>query len=259
LLIDEIASAVRAVGAKVLQCRDEGKIDGTWHGPQFKAEADLIADECMRESLRRIENIPLISEEDVGSQREDRPFRYWLIDPIDGTASFAHGFAGFVCQAALVEGGQALLSAVVAPALNRIYTAELGKGSFLNGKRITAKPVLATQLTLVDNYPEPRGVAARLFRDLPCAHYVESGSIGLKICMVADGTADLFVKDVVVRDWDVAAPLLVIREAGGFLRQYSGAEFVFSGSYEKQGLIATTSQALIERIDSLRRQPQTSH
>jgi len=86
---------------------------------------------------------------------------------------------------------------------------------------------------------------------VPCAKYLESGSIGLKICMVAQGVADLFVKDVTVRDWDVAAPHLVLSEAGGVLRRFDGQEFELAGSFEKLGLIAAASQALQAHVNEV--------
>ena len=248
LVQPELASAMRLVGAKILECREQGNAGGKWEDTQFKAEADLIADECLRGELRRIADMPIVSEEDVASQSVDRPAEYWLIDPIDGTASFAQGFPGFVSQAAWIRCGQPWVAAVYAPALKRLYMAEQGKGATVNGQPMSVRACSRQQLTLVDNYPQPRGVAERIFRDLHCAKYLESGSIGLKICLVAEGTADIFVKDVYLRDWDVAAPNLVLQEAGGVLTQFRGQAFDYQGGYEKQGLVATTSVMLLQEI-----------
>ena len=177
--------------------------------------------------LLRLADIPIVSEEDVASQSSDRPTEYWLVDPIDGTASFASGYDGFVCQAAWMRDGHPWLASVYVPALDRVYLAERGMGATMNGRPIAVRPVDMRQLTLVDNYPEPRGVAKRLFRDLHFSKYLESGSIGLKICLVADGAADVFVKDVTVKDWDIAAPHLVLQEAGGVLTQFTGQTFEY--------------------------------
>jgi len=248
LIQSDLAAAMELVGAKILHCRKQGITGGKWEGTQFKAAADLIADECMRAELTRIADIPIVSEEDISSQIADRPSQYWLIDPIDGTASFAQGFSGFVCQAAWIRSGQPWLASVYAPALGRLYMAEQGKGASVNGQPILVKPFNREQLTLVDNYPEPRGVAERLFRDFQCAKYLESGSIGLKICLVAEGTADIFVKDVRLRDWDVAAPHLVLQEAGGVLTQFTGEAFEYGGGYEKHGLVVASSAALLDEV-----------
>jgi 3'(2'), 5'-bisphosphate nucleotidase len=244
----QLAMAVQKTGIKILECQQQGNISGKWEGTQFKAAADLIADECLRGELWRIAQIPVISEEDDLLLHDDRPSRYWLIDPIDGTASFAHGFSGFVCQAALMVDGEPSLASVYAPALKKLYAAERGRGATLNGRPLRVKPLDRTLLSLVDNYPEPRGVAERLYRDLACARYVESGSIGLKICLVAEGVADIFIKDVCVRDWDIAPPYLILQEAGGIIAQYSGQPFEFRREYEKLGLIAASSLTVFYEI-----------
>jgi 3'-phosphoadenosine 5'-phosphosulfate (PAPS) 3'-phosphatase len=246
----KLALALRQVGATILQCRERGITGGKWEGTQFKATADAIADECLRDELRRLAEMPIVSEEDVSSQSTDRPAEYWLIDPIDGTASFAGGFLGFVCQAAWMRDGQPWLASVYAPALERLYLAERGKGATVNGRPIAVKPVDRQHLTLVDNYPQPKGVAERLFRDLQIAEYLESGSIGLKICLVAEGAADIFIKDVSVRDWDVAAPHLVLQEAGGVLTQFTGQTFDYQAGYEKHGVVATSSLPLLDEVSA---------
>jgi 3'(2'), 5'-bisphosphate nucleotidase/myo-inositol-1(or 4)-monophosphatase len=211
----------------------------------------VIADECLRGELLRLADIPIVSEEDVASQSSHRPTEYWLIDPIDGTASFASGYDGFVCQAAWMRDGHPWLAAVYAPALERLYLAERNRGAMVNGRPIAVKLVDMRQLTLVDNYPEPRGVAKRLFRDLHFSKYLESGSIGLKICLVAEGTADVFVKDVTVKDWDIAAPHLVLQEAGGVLTQFAGQTFEFQAGYEKNGLVVTSSGPLLREVSEV--------
>jgi 3'-phosphoadenosine 5'-phosphosulfate (PAPS) 3'-phosphatase len=99
---------------------------------------------------------------------------------------------------------------------------------------------------LIDNTPEPRGATQVVFERLRCTGYVESGSISLKICRIADGTADVFVKDITVRDWDIAPAHLVIGEAGGVLQGLHGAaEIAYSGSYERGGIVAAASAELL--------------
>jgi len=219
--------------------------------PGPSRQAELVADKQLRTELRRVADIAIVSEEDIGSQSEHRPREYWLIDPIDGTASFAQGFSGFVCQAALIREGTPQLSGVYAPVLDKLYLAARGGGATVNGRSMKVRPVSRQRLTLVDNYPQPRGVAGHLFHDLHCTDYLESGSIGLKICLVAEGAADVFVKDVRVRDWDVAAAHLVLQEAGGALTQFTGQNFDYHGSYEKHGLVVTSSGELLRKVATL--------
>lgn len=147
--------------------------------------------------------------------------------------------------------GLPYLAGVFAPALDKLYMAISGEGVTLNDNPIRVRRVDMQQLSLVDNYPQPRGVAARLMHDLKCAEYLESGSIGLKICLVAEGRADIFVKDVRVRDWDIAAPQLILEEAGGVLVQFNSQIFDYGGGYDKHGLITVSSHKLLDQIKEI--------
>lgn len=243
-LLAPLTAAVLEVGVLLREWRaDAAAVRGVWEGSQFKAEADERAHRELSGRLAALApGVPVLSEEDAASQVSARPGRHWLIDPIDGTASYAHGFPGYVTQAALMEGARPVLSAVYAPENDVMYAAVRGLGATRNGvlmPRLGPAP-LGTG-ALVDNTPEPRGIAARAHARFGFAEYLECGSIALKLCRVAEGSARLFVKDVPVRDWDVAAPMLVLEEAGAGLVRLDGTGFGFRGSYESTGLIGASS------------------
>lgn len=246
-MIEPLKKILKEVGTALLKW--QGRAGGEWQGMQLKTEADREAHQALVVALTALLDVPVLSEEDPESHAEIRPDKYWLIDPIDGTASLAGGFDGFVTQAALMENGTPVLAAVYAPVLDRMYTAEKGAGAFCNGERIQVAQD-ENRLILVDNYPEPRATAAEMMEKLPCTGYLESGSISLKILRVADGSADLFFKDVVVRDWDVGAPVLILEEAGGTFTTVDGQPYPFSGNLEKQGLIAARSKEICEKAAS---------
>lgn len=242
-LLAGVAAALEALGEELLAWRAAGATSGQWQGPQYKAEADARAHHRLAEALRALTpDVPVLSEEDEAGHDGARPARHWLIDPIDGTASWAGGFAGFVTQAALMDGEAVALSAVRAPALGLTYAALPGGGATLNGAPLHAARPAGRRL-LVDNYPEPRGIAAAAMTELGCTGYVESGSLALKMLRVADGTADLFIKDVVVRDWDMAAPSLIVAEAGAAFLRLDGSRWRFAGAMEKPGGIVTAANA----------------
>jgi 3'(2'), 5'-bisphosphate nucleotidase len=247
-MIEQLQMILRTVGTDLLRWR--GNAGGEWHGAQLKTEADREAHQALSAALIALLELPVLSEEDPASHTDPRPDRYWLIDPIDGTASLAGGFDGFVTQAALMENGEPVLAAVYAPAFDWMYTAKKGSGAFLNGELIRVSTD-ENRLILVDNYPEPKGTAARMMTELGCTGYLESGSISLKILRVADGSADLFFKDIVVRDWDVGAPWLILKEAGGFFTTTDGGAYPFSGALEKTGLIAAHSAELCQKTSSI--------
>ncbi len=250
-LIDRVQDILREVGTTLLTMRAQGPVLGTWHATQLKSEADLIAEALIMRGLRALTpSLLVVSEEDLSSHSVERLIRYWLVDPIDGTASFCGGYEGFVTQIALMEGARPVLSVVYGPALDIMYLAEWGGGASANGSKLTLD-WLGDDVVLTDNYPEPRGIAKLVHEQLPCVNYLESGSIGLKICRVANGQADLFVKDVKVRNWDLAPGHLILHEAGGVLVDLQGRGIDYGGGMEQSGgLIAAASQSLADRVTS---------
>ncbi|WP_249872151.1 3'(2'),5'-bisphosphate nucleotidase CysQ family protein [Oceanobacillus saliphilus] len=238
-MIEEIMDIVISTGKLIVKNSEVGS-KGKWKGTQFKSKADQIAHEALFRLLHQLDNIPIISEEESTSLVEKRPRRYWLIDPIDGTASFVQGFSGFVTQVALMEDNKPVMAAIYAPKLDSLYSAVKGEGAYHNGSRLFLKGKDNID-TLIDNYPYPNGLAKKVYDQFSCSNYIECGSISLKICKVADATADLFVKDVIVRDWDIAAPQLILEEAGGFLSDIQGNTFFYNDQYNNNGLVASNS------------------
>ena len=252
-MLDVLETILGRLGAHMLAWRSQGLTQGRWEGAQLKAWADEHAHAFLLAELgQAFPGIPVLSEEDESLHGIDRPDEYWLIDPIDGTASFCGGFDGFVTQAALMRHSAPAVAGVHAPALGLMYTAQLGGLAKCNGRVLatlegTCKPVL------IDNYPEPRGVAKRLYDELPCRGYIESGSLGLKICRVADRTAGLFVKDVIVKDWDLAPGQLVLECAGGVLTDFNGTPVDYQDGFERFGVVASADTGLARRVDTWRR------
>ena len=238
---DQLAEIITKVGREIKKNRSLAG-DSKWDGDQLKTKADIFAHTILKYELLSLQKIPIISEEDVETHLIYRPDKYWIIDPIDGTRSFADGYPSWVTQVALVENGVVVNAAIYAPDLDLLYLASLGNGAFLNGDRIIVKNSDMNQIRLIDNYPEPRGIAEKMMKMIPCKSYIESGSISLKICWIADGSADLFVKDVTIRDWDVAAPMLVLEEAKGILRTGYGKTFLLSNNFDKFGLVVSSSK-----------------
>jgi 3'(2'), 5'-bisphosphate nucleotidase len=242
-----VVEAVIALGAKLAAWRSDEKMRQYVNREQHKLAADYAADAFLRETLRKLTpDIPIVSEEDA-DHFSARASLYWLLDPIDGTASWRGGFPGFVTQLALVADGEPRFGVVRAPILDKTFVADTDGRAFLNGARLPARQP-AERIVVTDNTPEPHGICVPVMRSLGTNGYHESGSLGLKMCLVADGTADLFVKDVVVRDWDVAPALAVLRSVGALLTQANGSPFLLAGAYDKPGgLLVARDRTLWER------------
>ena len=250
-LLKAVAGAVVEVGALLREWRsDPSARSGVWEGSQFKAEADAMAHRALSQRLTAIDaRIPVVSEEDPASLSRERPPRYWLIDPIDGTASYVHGFDGYVTQAALVIGESPEVAAVFAPESGVLYTAVRGRGARRDGVPLPGSPPAPPgHGVLTDNTPEPAGIARRVYDRFGYGEYLESGSISLKLCLIAEGAAHLFVKDVPVRDWDVAAPGLVLAETGGLVTRLDGTAFTYRGDFEHAGLVGAADPSTCRAV-----------
>jgi 3'(2'), 5'-bisphosphate nucleotidase len=247
-MIEILKSAVQKSGEALLSLRNDRVFEGEWKGPQYKAKADILINNSLTEKLNRAApEIPVVSEEDPASLAHIGNDPYFIIDPIDGTASFVHGFDGFVTQAAYVNKGIVEAAAICVPVSGDIYWAVRGQGAYKNTGRLHIADPLQWK-TLIDNYPEPRGITEIAYRELQFQNYVESGSISLKICRVADGTADIFFKDVAVQQWDIAAPHLVLAESGGSLVPLSGKAADYTVHEEYKGIVAANSARHAKRL-----------
>lgn len=238
--ISELAAIVTNVGQYLIQLKINGVVNGSWQGSQFKSEADILAQVRLTELLALLApDIPVFGEEDK-ERVTNFPDVYWIVDPIDGTASFINGFSGYVTQAALMHNFKPIYAAIFAPEMNLLYLAQRGKGATLNGETIK-RPLATSSISLIDNYPVPKGIAKALYDGLQCKKYIESGSIGLKIARIADSTATLFFKNTLIRDWDLAAPHLVLAEAGGILTNSIGEEIMYGrNEMNHEGCIAAS-------------------
>ena len=157
------------------------------------------------------------SYEDDGSWAGG-PSPYWTIDALDGTRSFVDGYDGFCVQVAFVIGGEPCLGVICEPVSRRVYLGVAGATE--SGWPQNPRFVDSTR---------PGGEAGALFDRLG-GRFVECGSIGLKICRVAEGSADVFMKRFRFKLWDVAPGEVILREAGGSLGNWEGKPFDYLAS-----------------------------
>lgn len=211
-LFDQVCEAVKSLANEL----HANQSNPTWKKIEnhvgFKTVADQIMHEKYLHALHLIDPHTAVFSEEVPHTLADRPDRYWLIDPIDGTRSWEGGFEGYVSQVALIEGSKAVFGAICQPAENRFWRSD----------QILSKAPFAKHLRIIDNYPSPTGIAAKLKDHLPDSAYIECGSLGLKSILTLQAYADIFVKDTIVRDWDIAPALAFIVQNGGFINDLQG-------------------------------------
>lgn len=184
-----------------------------------------------------------LAEESGKSQNFHTDDIIWVVDPLDGTVNFAHNLPIFSVSIAAVKNNEILTGVVYHPILNELFVAEKGKGAFLNDKPISVSKNadLATSF-LVTGFPyDPNTTHKKCicsFSDfigmgIPVRRL---GSAALDLAYVANGRFDGFW-EIKLNPWDVAAGILLVREAGGKVTQYDGTE----AGINDESLVATNS------------------
>ncbi|XP_057327438.1 inositol monophosphatase 1-like [Microplitis mediator] len=156
----------------------------------------------------------------------------WIIDPIDGTTNFVHSFPHSCISIALAVNRELEIGIVYNPVLEQLFTARRGRGAYLNGKPIKTSDVSELRHSLVcleasyATIEDTRDIIlGRLEAFVTLAHGIRTlGSAALTLCYVAMGAADVYHTDNLY-PWDVAAGVLLIREAGGHVVDTSGDDF----------------------------------
>ncbi len=178
---------------------------------------------------RRFPDVPILAEERglVEGARADRRF---VVDPLDGTTNFAHGFPAFcVCVAYELE-GEVVAGAVLDPIRGELFSAEAGSGATVDGAPLRVSSTSALEDALLGTgFPyerEPMDRALELFCDVMrrVRAVRRAGSAALDLCSVAAGRFDGFWEET-LRAWDTAAGELIVREAGGRVTDFDGRAF----------------------------------
>ena len=243
--VDDIKEFLSALGKK-LAAFSSGKIETVIEiNENLKTNIDQIAHDFIIEKLNLLSRLPVVSEEDPISISKPRPNKYWIIDPIDGTRSLVNGYQTYVCQVALIENAMPIMSVVYEPALNNFYHSIKGRGSYKNDQKLNSNPQKWPD-SIIDNYPEPISSIKNLIKNTSISKYLECGSIALKMCRVADMSADLFLKKTRVFDWDIAPAALIVQEMGGVVKTLSGNQILYEGNFKKDNLLVSANQSIHE-------------
>jgi histidinol phosphatase-like enzyme (inositol monophosphatase family) len=184
-----------------------------------------------------------------GSSKASSSGRRWIIDPIDGTRDFVRGNRFWCVLLALEEAGESLVGVTHFPLLDETYWAVQGCGSYRNGGRLHSSSVTSLDacsfnpngLHLIEARPHLPQVVELMQRSWS----VRSYGGALDACMVAAGQADIWFEPKVAV-WDLAAPKLIIEEAGGAFFAFDGSRSIDKGTAIgcAPGLIAQVRQAL---------------
>ncbi len=218
----------------------------------FVTQVDRKAEEVIIDVLLKAYPDHGILGEETGTQNEDSDYK-WIIDPLDGTTNFLHGFPQYAVSIGLQLKGRMEVAVVFDPIKNELFTASRGDGTQLNGKRLRVtdhKGIKGALLGTGFPFKQPQHLDTYLetFKAVhpKAAGIRRAGSAALDLAYVAAGRLDGFW-EIGLNAWDMAAGVLLVREAGGIVTDFSG-----EGNYLETGnVVAAASKvypALYEAI-----------
>jgi len=215
--------------------RDYGEVENlqvSVKGPgDFVTAADKRAEKTLFEELSRARpNYCFVMEESGTVEGADKT-HVWRIDPLDGTSNFLHGVPIFAVSVALERDGQLVAGLVYNPATDDLFIAERGQGAYHNNRRmrVAARQGLAESMIACGIPPLAGQVHHARFQAELAAAMAKTGNIrrlgaaALDIAMVADGRFDGYWERG-VNSWDIAAGIVLVREAGGFVTDLAGGQ-----------------------------------
>ncbi len=246
-----LSTAVSEAGSIALRHFQKG--GRRWQkGPgQIVTEADIEIDQALHDILIGARpDDGWVSEERPDDGSRHRCQRVWIVDPIDGTRSFAEGTPEFAISIALAEQGKPVLASVFNPATDEHFQAMAGQGATIGQLKLSpsdhleidgAKLLVSSSETKKRRWPE----------QMPAAKFTTIGSLAYKLALVAAGRFDGLVSLRPSNDWDLAAAALLIREAGGWLGDASGQPLVLNGpTLRHEGLVAAGTEKLYSSLVS---------
>jgi 3'(2'), 5'-bisphosphate nucleotidase len=229
----------------------------------FKADAspltaaDLASHEYLVAALRPLlPGVPVVSEESEQKTGASGMGRFWVVDPLDGTKEFIKGTDEFTVNIALVEDGRPILGVVHAPALNRTYYGATGHGSWRAvgdnpPLQISSRRWNSDHLEIVASKDHAGPLVKTLLQRLPHAASRSMGS-SLKFCLVAEGNADLYLRDLPTMEWDTGAAQCVVETAGGSVCTLDGCPLRYGKPGLKNPAIITIGDPQFDWLPLLR-------
>lgn len=225
--IEQIIRTVKDAGEIILTAHEQEESVTAKEGKKnFVTKYDVAVQEYLFKELAKIvPEAEFIGEE--GDSKKDITSLRFVIDPIDGTTNFMQDYRCSCISVAICEGDEPVIGVVYNPYSNEIFSAEKGKGAYLNGKEIKVSDrTLADGLALFgtspyhpENTDETFALLRKVFdysRDIR-----RSGSAAYDICAVACGRCEIFFEKE-LQPWDYAAGTVILREAGGVAETYDG-------------------------------------
>ncbi|TVQ52420.1 MAG: inositol monophosphatase [Rhodobacteraceae bacterium] len=251
-------AAARKAGRRLV--RDFGEVENlqvSRKGPgDFVSNADRKAEETLREELMRARPAYGWLGEETGEAAGTDGLNRWIVDPLDGTTNFLHGLPHWAISIALERKGELTAGVIFDPVKDEIFVAEKGGGAYLNdrrlrvsGRRDMSEMLFATGVPFMGSANLPRTLTDLAHLMPRCAGVRRLGSASLDLAYVAAGRYDGFWERG-INAWDMAAGVLIVREAGGIVRDIDAddADPLETGAVMAANAeVADSLQALLRR------------
>ena len=243
-LLETAIDASQQAGALLLKYAGAGFHIEYKNPINLVTDADRAAEQCIIDRIKTHFPAHRFFAEERGRLEEEQSPYLWIIDPLDGTTNFAHGYPAYCVSIGLEYEGRCVLGAIFDPSRNELFTAIEHRGAQLNGRPIHVSNAMTLDSSLLvtgfayDIRETPRNNLDHFAKfALKAQGLRRTGSAALDLCYVAAGRFDGFW-EVRLNPWDMAAGSVIVREAGGRLTDFSGKDLSIYG----QELVASNGQ-----------------
>jgi len=223
-------------------------------GPgDFVSNADLKSERTLRDELQKARPTFGFLMEESGEIPGSDPDHRWIVDPLDGTTNFLHGLPHFAISIALEQKGEIVAGLVYDPAKDELFWAEKGQGAFLNDRRMRVsgrkqlpESLLATGIPFIEHGDHPRFLKQLNAAMRETAGVRRLGAAALDLAYVAAGRYECFWEEG-LSAWDMAAGIILVKEAGGYVSDMKGGQTMFQSSsiLASNGTLHAPLQALL--------------
>jgi len=243
--------------AKIL-IRDFGEIENlqvSLKGPgNFVTASDIKVEKILVEELQKARPTYSILSEEIGEINNDESFK-WIIDPIDGTSNFLHGIPHFAISIGLEHDKEIICGIIYDPIKDEMFVAEKGNGAYLNNKRmrVSSRSKLKDCIIFTGgphHASKDRELSLKEYNNFSSKVLIpirKLGSASLDMAYVAAGRCDGFWQRN-LNYWDIAAGIIIVKEAGGFVTDFKGNELYI----ENKTILVTNSRIDEEMIEILK-------
>jgi myo-inositol-1(or 4)-monophosphatase len=237
--INVMTAAVRKAARGLL--RDFGEVEQlqvSKKGPgDFVSAADHRVETVLRQELKKARPDYGFLLEESGAFEGSDPHHRWVIDPLDGTTNFLHGIPHFAISVALVRDDEPIAGVIYQPLTDEMFWAEKGQGSFVNERRlrVSARRKLEESVIVTGIPHHGRAEPERYLKQLAAvmansAGVRRFGAASLDMAYVAAGRCEGYW-EMGVKPWDIAAGIILVREAGGYVSEIDGGHAVLDSGY----------------------------